>query len=39
VFANGYAALKELEHYSYEHDFEVEWPDGVERKIAGPPFT
>ena len=39
VFANGYAALKELEHYSYEHDFEVEWPDGVHRKIAGPPFS
>lgn len=39
VFANGYAALKELEYYSYEHKFEVEWPDGVERKIPGPPFS
>lgn len=39
VFANGYAALKELEHYSYEHDFEVEWPDGVTRVIPGPPFN
>jgi hypothetical protein len=39
VFANGYAALKELEHYSYEHDFAVEWPDGVYREIPGPPFN
>lgn len=39
VFANGYAALKELEHYSYENNFEVVWPDGVEQKLAGPPFT
>jgi tubulin-like protein len=39
VFANGYAALKELEYYSYEHDFEVEWPDGVMREIPGPPFS
>jgi hypothetical protein len=39
VFANGYAALKELEYYSYEHDFEVEWPDGVQRQIPGPPFN
>jgi hypothetical protein len=39
VFANGYAALKELEYYSYEHDFEVEWPDGVQREIPGPPFN
>ncbi|MGA9994558.1 MAG: tubulin-like doman-containing protein [Pyrinomonadaceae bacterium] len=39
VFANGYAALKELEYYSYEHKFEVEWSDGVERKIPGPPFS
>jgi len=39
VFANGYAALKELEHYSYEHDFAVEWPDGVARAIPGPPFN
>ena len=39
VFANGYAALKELEHYSYEHPFKVEWPDGVSRSIPGPPFS
>jgi hypothetical protein len=39
IFANGYAALKELEHYSYENDFVVEWPDGVERRIPGPPFS
>lgn len=39
VFANGYAALKELEYYSYEHDFEVEWPDGTMREIPGPPFS
>jgi hypothetical protein len=39
VFANGYAALKELEHYSYEHDFVVQWPDGFKRKIEGPPFN
>ncbi len=39
VFANGYAALKELEYYSYEHDFDVEWPDMVRRSIPGPPFN
>ena len=39
IFANGYAALKELEHYSYEHKFDVEWPDGVARSISGPPFS
>jgi hypothetical protein len=39
IFANGYAALKELEYYSYEHDFEVEWPDMVRREIPGPPFN
>ncbi len=39
IFANGYASLKELEHYSYEHDFDVEWPDGVLRRIPGPPFN
>ncbi len=39
VFANGYSALKELEYYSYEHDFEVTWPDGVRREIPGPPFS
>lgn len=39
VFANGYAALKELEYYSYEHDFDVEWPDGQPREIPGPPFN
>lgn len=39
VAANGYAALKELEYYSYEHDYEVEWPDMVKRKVPGPPFN
>jgi hypothetical protein len=39
IFANGYASLKELEHYSYEHDFEVQWPDSVLRRIPGPPFN
>ncbi|HYN83853.1 MAG TPA: tubulin-like doman-containing protein [Pyrinomonadaceae bacterium] len=39
VFANGYAALKELEHYSYDNDFEVTWPDMVKRKLPGPPFN
>jgi hypothetical protein len=40
VFANGYAALKELEHYSYENDFQVEWANGEPaRPIPGPPFT
>ncbi|MGH9838378.1 MAG: tubulin-like doman-containing protein, partial [Blastocatellia bacterium] len=42
IFANGYAGLKELEHYSYGHDFEVEWPDGRYRRdpgIPGPPFN
>jgi hypothetical protein len=39
VFANSYAAVKELEHYSYENDFQVEWPDGVNRTIPGPPFN
>jgi hypothetical protein len=39
IFANGYAALKEMEYYSYEHDFEVEWPDHQPRKIEGPPFN
>ncbi|HMF57567.1 MAG TPA: tubulin-like doman-containing protein, partial [Pyrinomonadaceae bacterium] len=39
VFANGYAALKELEFYSYENNFDVEWPDGVRREVPGPPFS
>lgn len=40
VFANGYAALKELEHYSYENDFQVEWGNGEPaRPLPGPPFT
>lgn len=39
IFANGYAALKELEHYSYDRNFEVEWPDNVVRNIPGPPFN
>ncbi len=39
VFANGYAALKELEHYSYDHDYVVQWPDGFKRTIPGPPFN
>ncbi|MCS6886261.1 MAG: tubulin-like doman-containing protein [Acidobacteriota bacterium] len=39
IFANGYAALKELEYYSYEHHFEVEWPDRVQRSIPPPAFN
>lgn len=39
VFANGYAALKELEYYSYEHDYKCEWPDMERREIPGPPFN
>lgn len=40
IFANGYAALKELEYYSYEHDFDVEWQSGVTKPpIPGPPFN
>jgi hypothetical protein len=39
IFANSYAALKELNHYSYEHDFEVEWPNETAHKIPGPPFN
>lgn len=39
IFANGYAALKELEHYSYEHRFEVEWPDRVARSLPPPAFN
>jgi Tubulin like len=39
VFANGYAALKELEYYSYENDFDVEWPGEPLRSIPGPPFS
>lgn len=37
VFANGYAALKELGHYSYGHNFTVSWPDG-DHEITCPPF-
>lgn len=39
IDANGYAALKELEHYSSEHDFHAEWPDKSRRIIPGPPFN
>lgn len=39
IFANSYAALKELEHYSYENQFSVEWPDRVQRNIAPPAFN
>jgi hypothetical protein len=39
IFANGYAALKEMEYYSYENDFDVEWPDGLRQPIPGPPFS
>lgn len=39
VFANSYAALKELEYYSYEHSFNVEWPDRMQRDIAPPVFN
>jgi len=39
VFANGYAALKELEHYSYEHDYQVQWPGSPKLQIQGPPFN
>ncbi|HEX5708922.1 MAG TPA: tubulin-like doman-containing protein [Pyrinomonadaceae bacterium] len=39
VQANGYAALKELEHYSYGNDYEVQWPGEAKQKIEGPPFT
>ena len=39
VFANSYAALKELEHYSFENQFNVEWPDRMHRNIAPPAFN
>ncbi len=39
IFANGYAALKELEYYSYEHDYQVQWPAEPKREIKGPPFN
>ncbi|MEW6733603.1 MAG: tubulin-like doman-containing protein [Acidobacteriota bacterium] len=39
IFANSYAALKELEHYSFENYFNVEWPDRVVRNIAPPVFN
>lgn len=39
VFANSYAALKELEYYSYENNFNVEWPDRMVRNIAPPAFN
>ena len=39
VFANSYAALKELEHYSFENHFNVEWPDRMQRNIAPPAFN
>jgi hypothetical protein len=39
IFANSYAALKELEHYNYENQFAVEWPDRVPRSIAPPVFN
>jgi hypothetical protein len=39
IFGNSYAALKELEHYNYENQFSVEWPDRVARSIAPPAFN
>jgi Tubulin like len=39
IFANSYAALKELEHYNYGNYFEVEWPDRIVRRIAPPAFN
>jgi hypothetical protein len=43
LFANGYSALKELEHYTYSSNaFDYEWVDGYpprdNRPIPAPPF-
>ncbi|MEK7813644.1 MAG: tubulin-like doman-containing protein, partial [Candidatus Desantisbacteria bacterium] len=36
--ANGYAALMELDYYSYGHHFEVEWTPREPLSIPSPPF-
>jgi hypothetical protein len=39
TYASGYAALKELNHYSVGHDFEANWEkERVGKKIQPPPF-
>jgi hypothetical protein len=39
TYAAGYAAMRELNHYSTGHDFEANWEkDKIGRKIQPPPF-
>lgn len=39
TFGAGYAALRELNHYNLEHDFEANWEkDRVGKKLQPPPF-
>ena len=37
-YANGYASLKELEHYQLSNHFNVNWAGNRELKIPPPPF-
>lgn len=39
IFANGYAALKELNYYTHEHPYEPMWPDTPRQFIPSPPFN
>jgi hypothetical protein len=39
VFANGYAALKELNYYIHEHSYTPMWPDMGRKSIPSPPFN
>lgn len=39
VRANGYAALMELNHYSFGHSFLADWDGGRSAQIPPPPFT
>ncbi len=38
MYANGYAALKELNHYSFGHSFTGNWTNQQIRRILPPPF-
>lgn len=39
VRANGYAALMELNHYTFGHNFIGDWDGHESREMAPPPFT
>src|SRR5436305_10019523 len=39
VRANGYAALMELNHYSFGHSFTADWDGGRSETLPPPPFS